>query len=149
MFDWSRIWLIAKRELATRFKQRSYRLTLIIQVIVAGLAALAPIGIAWFSTTKPADLVTAVAHALVREHAGHFTFVLRVVDDAATDHFAERVVIGRASHRLLRGHRGVSAAAVAGAMVTGSVLTGAVVTGRVVNGSRVFGSAVSGSGGSP
>lgn len=49
MFDWSRIWLIAKRELTTRFKQRSYRLTLIIQVIVAGLAALAPIGIAWFT----------------------------------------------------------------------------------------------------
>ena len=49
MFDWGRIRLIAKRELMTRFRQRTYRVTLVIQVIVAALAALAPIGIGWFS----------------------------------------------------------------------------------------------------
>ena len=49
MFDWSRIWLIAKRELSVRFKQRSYRWTLIIQIIAAALAALAPVGIAMFT----------------------------------------------------------------------------------------------------
>lgn len=46
------------------------------------------IGIAWFSATKPADLVTAVAHALVREHAGAGTRTMRLLDvrlDAARD----------------------------------------------------------------
>lgn len=49
MFDWGRIRLIARRELLTRFRQRTYRVTLVIQLIVAALAALAPIGVAWFA----------------------------------------------------------------------------------------------------
>lgn len=49
MLDWGRIWLIAKRELTTRFKLRSYRITLVVQLLVAASAALAPIGIAWFT----------------------------------------------------------------------------------------------------
>ena len=49
MFDWGRIRLIARRELMTRFRQRSYRITLVVQLIVAALAALAPIGVAWFT----------------------------------------------------------------------------------------------------
>jgi ABC-2 type transport system permease protein len=46
MFDWSRVWLIARRELTRRFKQRSYRWTTIIQVVIIALLALAPVLIA-------------------------------------------------------------------------------------------------------
>jgi ABC-2 type transport system permease protein len=48
MFDWSRVWLIAKRELTMRFKQRSYRWTTIVQVVIIALLALAPVLIAKF-----------------------------------------------------------------------------------------------------
>jgi ABC-2 type transport system permease protein len=48
MFDWGRVWLIAKRELMMRFKQRSYRMTTIVQVVIVALIALAPVLIAKF-----------------------------------------------------------------------------------------------------
>ena len=49
MFDARRIGLIAKREVATRFKMKAYRWTLVIQVVVALLAGLAPVAISYFS----------------------------------------------------------------------------------------------------
>jgi ABC-2 type transport system permease protein len=65
MFDWSRIWLIAKRELTVRFKQRSYRWTLLLQIVIAAVAALAPVGIAWFTDgdTNAASSVVVVDEA--------------------------------------------------------------------------------------
>lgn len=68
MFDWGRIWLIAKRELFTRFRQRSYRFTLVAQIIVAAIAALSPVGIAWFTD---GDSGTAgIGSVLVVDEAG-------------------------------------------------------------------------------
>lgn len=43
MFDWGRVWLIARRELKVRFAQRSYRVATIVQVLIAALIALAPV----------------------------------------------------------------------------------------------------------
>ncbi len=43
MFDWSRVWLIARRELKMRFRQRSYRIATIVQVLIVTLVALAPV----------------------------------------------------------------------------------------------------------
>jgi ABC-2 type transport system permease protein len=43
MFDWSRVWLIAQRELKVRFRQRSYRITTIVQIVIIALIALAPV----------------------------------------------------------------------------------------------------------
>lgn len=48
MFDFNRIKLVAKREMTTRFKQKAYRWTLIIQVIVALGAGFAPILMSYF-----------------------------------------------------------------------------------------------------
>lgn len=48
MFDFNRIRLIAKREMTIRFKQKAYRWTLIIQVVVALLAGFAPILMSYF-----------------------------------------------------------------------------------------------------
>jgi ABC-2 type transport system permease protein len=59
MFNWSRIWLIAKRELTVRFRQRSYRWTLLLQLVIAAVAALAPVGIAWF-TDGDSDALSSV-----------------------------------------------------------------------------------------
>lgn len=42
MFDWSRVWLIAQRELKVRLRQRSYRITTIVQVVIIAIIALAP-----------------------------------------------------------------------------------------------------------
>lgn len=43
MFDWSRVWLVARREVMMRFRQRSYRITSIVQVVIVALVALAPV----------------------------------------------------------------------------------------------------------
>lgn len=43
MFDWSRVWLIARREVMMRFRQRSYRVTSVVQVVIVALVALAPV----------------------------------------------------------------------------------------------------------
>ena len=49
MFDWKRIRLIASREIRTRTAMRSYRMSLIAQVVIVALICLAPILIAKFS----------------------------------------------------------------------------------------------------
>lgn len=49
MFDFTRIKLVARREVTTRFKMKAYRITLIVQVIVAILAGLSPIAISYFT----------------------------------------------------------------------------------------------------
>lgn len=43
MFDWGRVWLIARRELLVRFRQRSYRWATIVQLVIAAVIALAPV----------------------------------------------------------------------------------------------------------
>lgn len=48
MFDFNRIKLIAKREMTIRFKQKAFRWTLIIQVVVALLAGFSPIFMSYF-----------------------------------------------------------------------------------------------------
>lgn len=85
MFDWSRIRLIVKRELTTRFKQRSYRVTLVIQLLVAALAALAPIGIAWFSDGDTSSTDNAAVIVVDEADAGiapRLESALAEVDDA-------------------------------------------------------------------
>ncbi len=49
MFDWNRIRLIASREIRTRTATRSYRMSLIAQVVIVALVCLAPILIAKFT----------------------------------------------------------------------------------------------------
>ncbi len=58
MFDFQRIWLIAKREWTTRLKQRSYQVTTIIQVLVVLIAALSPVIIARFTGDSVDEAVT-------------------------------------------------------------------------------------------
>jgi ABC-2 type transport system permease protein len=60
MFDWGRIRLIALRELTTRFKQRSFRWTLIVQVLIAAIAGLAPVAMAWFNDGGSSNATLAV-----------------------------------------------------------------------------------------
>lgn len=48
MFDWKRIRLIASREIRTRVAMRSYRISLIVQVLIVALIALSPVIIAKF-----------------------------------------------------------------------------------------------------
>lgn len=49
MFNFRRINLIARREVLTRFRQKAYKWTLVIQVLVAVLAGLSPIAISYFT----------------------------------------------------------------------------------------------------
>lgn len=49
MFDWKRIRLIASREIRTRVAMRSYKWSLIIQVVIVALIAMSPIIIARFT----------------------------------------------------------------------------------------------------
>lgn len=49
MFDWKRIRLIAGREISTRVAMRSYRISLIVQVLIVALLALSPVLIAKFT----------------------------------------------------------------------------------------------------
>ena len=49
MFDWKRIKLIAAREIRTRVAMKSYRISLIVQVVIVALLALSPIFIAKFA----------------------------------------------------------------------------------------------------
>ena len=49
MFDWKRIKLIAAREIRTRVAMKSYRISLIVQVVIVALLALSPILIAKFA----------------------------------------------------------------------------------------------------
>lgn len=49
MFDWGRVWLIARRELTTRFKQRTYVWGTIVQAVIVAIVALVPVGIVWFT----------------------------------------------------------------------------------------------------
>lgn len=49
MFNFQRVKLISMREMTTRFKQKAFRWTLIIQVIVALIAGSAPLIISYFS----------------------------------------------------------------------------------------------------
>lgn len=49
MFDTNRIWLIARREVTTRFRMKAYRWTLVVQVVVALIAGFLPIGLSFFA----------------------------------------------------------------------------------------------------
>lgn len=48
MFDWKRILLVSRREIATRTKQRSYRISLFAQLLIVALLAVSPVLIAKF-----------------------------------------------------------------------------------------------------
>ena len=50
MFDWNRIKLIAAREIRTRVAMKSYRISLLVQVVIVALLALSPILIAKFTS---------------------------------------------------------------------------------------------------
>lgn len=60
MFDFGRIWLIAKREWLTRLKQRSFQITTIIQLLVVLAAALSPVIIAKFTSDIDTDVGASV-----------------------------------------------------------------------------------------
>lgn len=69
MFDWKRIKLIASREIRTRIATRSYRISLVLQVIIVALLALSPVIIAKFTAGDDAPTTERIA----------------VVDDADVD----------------------------------------------------------------
>lgn len=48
MFDWKRILLVARREISVRTGQRSYKISLVVQLLIVGLIAMSPILIAMF-----------------------------------------------------------------------------------------------------
>lgn len=49
MFDFGKLWLIARRELAARFKSRAYQVTVIFQILIALVAAVSPVLMARFT----------------------------------------------------------------------------------------------------
>jgi ABC-2 type transport system permease protein len=66
MFEWNRVWLVARRELTTRFKQRTYVWGTIVQAVIV---ALVPLGIAWFTGDDAPDPGPTVA-VVDEAHAG-------------------------------------------------------------------------------
>lgn len=60
MFDFRRINLVARREVATRFRMRAYRWTLVIQVVVALIAGFSPVLMSYFAGDQLAGDVIVV-----------------------------------------------------------------------------------------
>jgi ABC-2 type transport system permease protein len=85
MIDWGRIWLIAKRELVTRFGQRSYRWTTIVQAVIIALVALAPVLIAKFGPDDSGESVDVLAVAVVDEADAGTVESLPVYMEAVSD----------------------------------------------------------------
>ena len=61
MFDWNRIRLIASREIKTRVAMRSYKWSLIVQVLIVALIAVSPVLIAKFTGDDDGPTVRNVA----------------------------------------------------------------------------------------
>jgi len=145
MFDWARVWLIARRELVTRFRQRSYRWTLVVQVLVAAIAAVAPVGLAWFTDGDSGNASVVIvdeADAGVAERIvpylqaeGDILPAIEVRTDASSaDEAREMVDDGDVGYALIVTGEAASDAGLAYELVTDSGSTSSIEAQRIMAG---------------
>ncbi|MCA9833148.1 MAG: ABC transporter permease [Thermomicrobiales bacterium] len=115
MFDFQRIRLIARREIGTTFQKKSYRIGLLLQVIIVALLAMSPIFIAKFTSNddSPREQKIGVVDTTGSDVSTTLGYTLQMLDGDNTDTYALSTLTDESSARAAVENDDVDAAVVA------------------------------------
>ena len=115
MFDFQRIRLIARREIGTTFQKKSYRIGLLLQVIIVALLAMSPIFIAKFTSNddSPREQKIGVMDTTGSDVSTTLGYTLQMLDGDNTDTYALSTLTDESSARAAVENDDVDAAVVA------------------------------------